>query len=158
MIDGDSWDFQVLLAYLDDMFGDTSEYERMARCLAAPTRRAQDETLSFLAARVEAAMETAKRTVAEQDAKVQYTAAPRTTSEITEIYKEVAKQERFQATALACISIAWEDQQRGNYMTRVNTLLTENKALMRRNNLLRTALYKNVQTATKALEDTMNIL
>ena len=106
MIDGDSWDFQVLLAYLDDMFGDTSEYERMARCLAAPTRRAQDETLSFLAARVEAAMETAKRTVAEQDAKVQYTAAPRTTSEITEIYKEVAKQERFQATALTYISIA----------------------------------------------------
>ena len=147
--------FQVLLAYLDDMFGDTSEYERMARCLAAPTRRAQDETLSFLAARVEAAMETAKRTVAEQDAKVQYTAAPRTTSEITEIYKEVAKQERCQATAL---SIAWEDQQRGNYMTRVNTLLAENQALVRRNNLLRTALYKNVQTATKALEDTMNIL
>ena len=90
MIDGDSREFQVLLAYLDDMFGDTSEYERMARCLAAPTRRAQDETLSFLAARVEAAMETAKRTVAEQDAKVQYSAAPRTTSEITKIYKEVA--------------------------------------------------------------------
>ena len=158
MVDGDSREFQVLLAYLDDMFGDTSEYERMARCLAAPTRREQDETLSFLAARIEAAIGTAKRTVAEQDAKVQYTAAPRTANEISEIYKEVAKQQRFQATALACISIAWEDQQRGNYTTRINTLLAENKALVRRNNLLRAALCRNVQVATKTLDDTMNIL